>query len=391
MKTQLYKLLLLININFISIANAQSIGDVFEQTGTVGDITRETGEQLSADLNAPIVSMDTVETKNGRLKIQFVDDTQVSMTEHTVVEINEYVYDPNPSKSKMALNFAQGTARFATGKLGLVPRENIAIQTPTAAIGIRGTDFTMSVDELGRSLVILLPDEDCNDTVRLEEGCAPSGSISVTNQGGTQILDQAYQAVMVSTAETPPTRPVVIQDLDLNMIDNMFIVSQPGEVKKAVEEQEAENQGVDLLAFNDLDVDFLDENLLPDDDFEYDELNIDVLNVDYLVNLLDVIDTSLDMDPVNTNKLSAATTAEDSNIKGTLNPGFDPVTLYNTIIEDGAGQVIFLRIVDGQGKISLKIPAGANAKIETEVEPTKSIICLNDCSNINIYIRQNNG
>src|SRR6056300_1229832 len=122
---QLYKLLLLISaLGIQNIAGAQ-IGDVFEQTGSPGEIQRESGEQLIAKLNAPIVSMDTVQTENGRLKIKFVDDTQVSMTEHTVVEINEYVYDPNPSNSKMALNFAQGTARFATGKLGLVPRENI--------------------------------------------------------------------------------------------------------------------------------------------------------------------------------------------------------------------------------------------------------------------------
>ena len=390
MKTQLFKLLFLINIGFISIANAQSIGDVFEQSGTIGGITRENGEKLSAELNAPIVSMDTVETQNGRLKIQFVDDTQVSMTEHTIVEINEYVYDPNPSNSKMALNFAQGTARFATGRLGLVPKENIAIQTPTAAIGIRGTDFTMSVDELGRSLVILLPDEDCDDAVRLEEGCAPSGSITVTNNGGVQILDQAFQAVMVSTTETPPTTPVIIQNLDLNMIDNMFIVSQPSEVKKAVDEQEAETQGVDLLAFNDLDVDFLDENLLPDDDFEeYDELNMDYLNVDFLVNFLDILDTSIDMDPVGSEQL--AKNEGPQNIKGTANPGFDEVTLFTTTIEEGAGKILFLRMVDGQGRISIRVPLGSNAKIQTDVDPTPSIICVNDCSSINIYIRQTQG
>ena len=217
MKPLQYKLLLLTSILFVhNIVFAQSIGDVFEQSGMPGEIVRETGEQISAQLDADIVSMDVVETENGRLKIQFVDSTQVSLTENTIVEINEYVYDPNPNKSKMALNFAQGTARFATGKLGLVPRENIAIKTPTASIGIRGTDFTMSVDELGRSLVILLPDENCTDVVKLEEGCAPSGSITVTNNGGTQVLDEAYQAVMVSTFETIPTTPVVIQNLDLN-------------------------------------------------------------------------------------------------------------------------------------------------------------------------------
>lgn len=390
MKTQLYKLLFLISFSSIqNIAYAQSIGDVFEQSGTPGEIVRENGEQLTADINADIVSMDTVETENGRLKIQFIDDTQVSMTEHTVVEINEYVYDPNPSNSKMALNFAQGTARFATGKLGLVPRENIAIQTPTASIGIRGTDFTMTVDELGRSLVILLPDEDCNDKVKLEEGCLPSGSISVTNQGGTVILDEAYQAVMVSTMETPPTTPITIENLDLNMIDNMFIVQPPKEIEQAVEDQQAENAPTDYLDFADLDIDFLEENLLEEnfEDLEFTELDIDYLGVDLLANFLDVIDTSLDMDPVGQ---EATDVGGPDRITGTLNPGYDTATMYNTLL-DNSEYIWFLRVVDGQGKISLKIPVGSNARIETETEGPPSIICVNECSSINIYIRQTQG
>lgn len=385
---QLYKLLLLISaLGIQNIAGAQ-IGDVFEQTGSPGEIQRENGEQLIANLNAPIVSMDTVQTENGRLKIKFVDDTQVSMTEHTVVEINEYVYDPNPSKSKMALNFAQGTARFATGKLGLVPRENIAIQTPTASIGIRGTDFTMTVDELGRSLVILLPDEDCDDKVKLEEGCKPSGSISVTNNGGEVILTEAYQAVMVSTFETSPTQPVTIQNLDLNMIDNMFIVSPPAKIQEEVEKETETRGGIDYLAFDGLDQDFLEQDLLEDnfENLEFTELDIDYLNINFLADLLDVLDTSLDMDPIAKDNLRQG----PDKITGTINPGFDEKTLYNTILEDSEG-ILFLRIIDGQGKISLRIPAGSNARIETEAEPTKSIICVNDCSEINIYIRQGNG
>ena len=106
---------------------AESIGGVLEQSGKPGSITRTTGEQLIAELDTGVQSYDNVETENGRLKIQFVDQTQISLTEHTLVEITEYVYDPDPSKSKMAMNFVAGTARFATGGLGLVPRENIQL------------------------------------------------------------------------------------------------------------------------------------------------------------------------------------------------------------------------------------------------------------------------
>ena len=380
-------LLSLISLFTVQLSAADTIGGVFEQSGTPGDITRQTGEQFQAQLDADIVSMDTVETENGRLKIKFVDDTQVALTEHTIVEINDYVYDPNPAKSKMALNFAQGTARFATGKLGLVPRENIQIQTPTAAIGIRGTDFTTTVDELGRTLVILLPSENCTDSIKLEEGCQPSGSISVTNDGGSVLLDEAYQAVMVSTFETPPTQPVVLVDLDINVIDNMFIVSKPKQVVRAEQEQEQERRaGADYLAFNDLDIDFLEENLLPEEDLEFTELDIDSLSVDFLIDLLDILE--VDDDPLAADKL--AVERGPDKITGTSNPGFDPVTNYNTII-DGSGQIWFLRQIDGQGRISIKVPIGSNAVIQTESDMTPSKICVNDCSGINIFIRQTQG
>jgi len=368
-------------------AAGDTIGGIFEQEGTPGSIERTSGEKLVAELNSNIVSMDNVETTNGRLKIEFIDDTQVSLTEHTFLEINEYVYDPDPSKSRMALNFASGTARFATGKLGLVARENIQIQTPTASIGIRGTDFTTTVDELGRSLVILLPDENCDDKVKLEEGCAPSGSISVTNQGGTVILDEAYQAVMVSTLETSPTQPVVLQDLNLNMIDNMFIVSQPEEIEKAIEDQLQENRGIDYLAFTDLDVDFLEENLLDDDaetTLEFTELDIDYLGVDFLQDLLEVIE---EVDTLGKDSLATKKSGNDT-ITGTLNPGFDPKTQFNTIL-DTAGMIWFYREVNG--RISIKVPVGSNAKIETDIENRPNTICVNDCSGINIYIRQTQG
>ncbi|MDA8842279.1 FecR family protein, partial [bacterium] len=288
---------LLVAVLLIAIGNsyaAEPIGGVIEQSGKAGSIVRLSGEELTANLQTDIISFDEVETENGRLKIQFVDETQVSLTEHTYMEIDEYVYDPDPSKSKMALNFVQGTARFATGGLGLVPKENIQIQTPTATIGIRGTDFTTTVDELGRSLVILLPDANCDDKVKLEEGCRPSGSITVTNAGGTVTLEEAFQAVMVSTFEQSPTQPVTLVDLDLNQIDNMFIVSKPEEIVKAEEDQQEALKGDGgLLDFDGLDKDFLESEDLgkaAERELEFTELDINFLDVDFLRDLLEIME-----------------------------------------------------------------------------------------------------
>ena len=140
-----------------SITFANNIGDITEHKGSSG-ITRQ-GDSFQTTLGLGVEMLDHVVTANGRIKMTFLDETILRLTEHTEVTIDEYYYDPNQkASSRMTMNFVSGTARFITGKLGLVPRENIIITTPTATIGIRGTDFTASVDELGRSLVILLPE-----------------------------------------------------------------------------------------------------------------------------------------------------------------------------------------------------------------------------------------
>ena len=363
------------------------IGGVFEQSGQPGAISRKSGEELIAELDTDIVSLDEVETKNGRLKLKFIDDTQVSLTEHTYMEINEYVYDPDPSKSKMALNFVQGTARFATGGLGLVPKENIQIQTPTATIGIRGTDFTTTVDELGRSLVILLPDAGCTDGIKLEEGCRPSGSITVTNDGGVQVLTEAFQAVMVSTFEQAPTNPVVLADLDLNMIDNMLIVSEPEKITEAVEEQAEELKGDNgLLDFSGLDASALEQDLLKEteEDLEFSELDMNFLDVDFLVDLLDVVEevgTALDKGKGST---SGDADLGVDKIVGTL-AGFDPTTQFNTLSLDG--KIYFFRQVTNTA--SIRVVSGTSARIEVYDSNLKdTIICLNDCEGTTIIIRQ---
>lgn len=345
------------------------IGNVFEQTG-VGNINRQ-DDTLEALVGANILLYDTLNTGNGRIAVNFLDDSNLRLTEHSKVLIDEVIYDPNPSKSKMVMKFAMGTARFTSGTLGMVNKANIDIQTPTASIGIRGTDFTTTIDELGRSLIILLPDVNGNS----------SGIITVTNEAGTVTLDKAYQATMVSTISSMPAKPVTITNITVGMIDNMFIVNPPAEVQRQQEEQQNENSSnnileADFLEFNDLEQDYLDENEL-----EYTELDRDLLDVDFLQDLLEIIEEA-DLLERNQNQGGF----ENVNIVGTI-PGFDKDTQYSTMVEDN-GKIWFYREVTGI--ISIRLQADANARINTITDEKESIITVGDGEAINIIIRQTN-
>ena len=125
-------------------AQAVDIGDISELNGQA-QIVRD--EPLDATLKFAIQSNDEAITNNGRMAITFLDDSTVRLTEHSQLTIDEYIYDPDPSKAKMALTFGLGTARFITGNLGRIDKQNISLKTPTANIAIRGTDFTATIDD----------------------------------------------------------------------------------------------------------------------------------------------------------------------------------------------------------------------------------------------------
>jgi len=300
-------------------AQAADIGDISELNGSA-QIVRD--KPYDANLEFAIQSNDEAITTNGRMAITFLDNSIVKLTEHSQLLIDEYIYDPDPSKSKMALTFGLGTARFITGNLNRIDKQNITLKTPTANIAIRGTDFTATVDELGRSLIILLPDA---------LGFS-SGEIEVVTATGSVLLNKPYQATTVNVFENAPSKPVIL-DLTLDIIDNMLIVTPPKE-EQFTQDETTSTKTVNLLDFNDLDIDYLAEDFLEDSSLEFTELDINYLDINFLEDLLDVLD-ALAVEKEEDQLVSNT----GVNITGTL-IGQDANTQITTIV---TGQTISLR------------------------------------------------
>ena len=340
------------------------IGAISEIKGN-GEILRENqSDKLLAELALNIFSNDDIRTGNGRIAIQFIDDSVIRLTEHSKVIIDKFVFDPNPEKSMLALNFVKGTGRFVTGKLKRIKKENIKIRTNSATIGIRGTDFTVTVDEIGRSLVILLPNPDGTS----------SGEITVETFAGVVVMNQPFQATMVTVAESAPTKPVVLENLTLDFIDNMLIVNPPEETEKAVAEQNASNNLLDTdLLENEIDKDYLDEEFE-----EVDRLDIDLLNVDFLTDLLNIIDDSVGAKA----QVSILNGVEIEGVKA----GFDPDNQSYTFVE---GSILtFFRAVENTIDLELDKEGAYNVDILSAGKEIK--MSINGGGNSAISITQSN-
>ena len=340
---------------------AVDVGNISELSGSAR-VLRE--KPYNAKLDFDIQQNDEAITTNGRMAITFLDNSKVKLTEHSQLTIDEYIFDPNPSKSKMAITFGLGTARFITGSLNKIDKSNIDLKTPTANIAIRGTDFTVTVDETGRSLLILLPDEFGN----------ASGEILVTTAMGTVTLNKPYEATTVDVFEKSPSSPVIL-DLTLDIIDNMLIVNPPKE--EVVLEETLQTQKKNILDFDDLDIDYLEEDFLDSEkELEFTELDINYLDVNFLEDLLDVIDAlqeikqedQLAQDATSIN-LVGTNLGQDLNTQITSYVTGEILTLIRSVSDtarvdiDSSGSYTVIFIQDGVSRI-IKVNGGTGSTIK---------------------------
>ena len=273
------------------------VGKVTEQIAAVSQIQRAKST-LEGTKGAGVEMNDTIKTGSGKVGITFEDDTKVQITENSKLVIDDFIYDPkSKSGGKLAVKIALGTVRYASGQVAKNNPQNVAITTPTATIGVRGTDFTTTVDEVGASTVVLLPSCPAPRTGRtvkdIEYECVV-GEIIVTSDMGTVILNKAFQATRISSRMNPPTKPVILSFSE-DQMNNMMLFTAPKELQAAARESRGFKSA--------LDIDFLKEKGLENAlDASQKEFFSNRLSQDYLTttsfweNIFEMVGGSLNED-----------------------------------------------------------------------------------------------
>jgi hypothetical protein len=228
------------------------IGTVFDTKGSVCEIQRDK-KKLPGLKGAEVESMDTYVTGSCVSNIRFKDDTKVRITENSRLLIDDFVFDPKKSDAgRLAIKAAMGTIRYTSGQISKNNPQRVNVKTPTASIAVRGTDFTMTVDEAGQSLVVLVPsckDEKDIKQFELDEQRCRVGKIEVTTSLGTVELDKAFEATFVTSANAMPTPPVIMNTIEAKINNNLILVRPPeiqraidkaGKSKRELEEEELE-------------------------------------------------------------------------------------------------------------------------------------------------------
>lgn len=208
---------------FTAVSAWADIGSVTEASGTA--VIKRGKDTIQIVKGTEIKTNDKVETKNGKVKIVFKDNTNVTVTESSSLVIDDFVYDPKSGAGKLGLKAAAGTVRYVSGAIAKDPK-NVKINTPTAAIAVRGTDFVMAVSETGASMIMLMPTCEIEQNVNLKGLSCGSGAIDVETPAGIVKLNRPYQATLVETLNGAPS-PAIIVALNGMAIGNNLMVNPP--------------------------------------------------------------------------------------------------------------------------------------------------------------------
>ena len=179
---------------------ALSIGEVSSLTGSAKAL-RIDGNEFNLSNGDPIFQGDTiVVSEKGAVGLVFLDKTTLSLSEGGKMVLDELVYDPATGTGSMAVDMVEGAFSFISGEIAKTGPDAMMISTPVATVGIRGTTVAGKAAVEGNENAFTL----------LQDADGGVGQISISNDGGTQVLAQVGATTTVSSFTAPPPAPVIL-------------------------------------------------------------------------------------------------------------------------------------------------------------------------------------
>jgi hypothetical protein len=137
-------LLILSGVPFLSHAQAETVGTVKTVTGEAWVIS--SGQRVKAQAGTSVLLGSQLKTaKASSLGVTFKDNTLMSFGPDTELTVEEYLFAPAKGQYKLGARMDKGSLNYLSGVIAKLKPEAVTVKTPTGTIGVRGTQFLVTV------------------------------------------------------------------------------------------------------------------------------------------------------------------------------------------------------------------------------------------------------
>ena len=127
-------------------AHAADIGQIKVSKGAV--TIERAGQKIPGTVGTHVQPSDIVKTgSDGSVGITMTDDSLLSAGPNSVLTLDRYDFDDVTSRGQFDASLAKGSLAVVSGRLAKQSPDAMKVRTPSAVLGVRGTEFVVRVGD----------------------------------------------------------------------------------------------------------------------------------------------------------------------------------------------------------------------------------------------------
>ena len=106
------------------------------------------GQSLPGRVGLLLETDDVLRTgADGSVGITMRDNSLLSAGPNSILSLERFEFDPTTSEGRFDARLRRGTLAVVSGRIAKKSPQAMTVRTPSAVLGVRGTEFVVSVDE----------------------------------------------------------------------------------------------------------------------------------------------------------------------------------------------------------------------------------------------------
>ena len=139
-------LLLMLTAMWLAAPARADVGQIKVATGQVS-VDRK-GQSLPGKVGMPLETDDVVRTGvDGSVGITMRDNSLLSAGPNSILSLERFEFDPITNEGRFDAQLRRGTLAVVSGRIAKKTPQAMTVRTPSAVLGVRGTEFVVSVDD----------------------------------------------------------------------------------------------------------------------------------------------------------------------------------------------------------------------------------------------------
>ena len=131
---------------WLSFPAQADVGQIKVATGQV--FVDRKGQSLPGRVGLVLEADDVLRTgADGSVGITMRDNSLLSAGPNSILSLERFEFDPTTSEGRFDARLQRGTLAVVSGRIAKKSPQAMTVRTPSAVLGVRGTEFVVSVDE----------------------------------------------------------------------------------------------------------------------------------------------------------------------------------------------------------------------------------------------------